>query len=55
MVDTLNQGYMNSKLPVRVEIHCIELADLHDIQDSKAMLNQFALLKVSIKKTEANC
>ena len=50
MVDTINQGYINSKLPVRVELHCIELADLHDNPVGGAMLNQFGKLKGSTEK-----
>ena len=30
MIAVMNQGYINSKIPVRVRLHCIEQADLHD-------------------------
>merc|ERR1711981_7184 len=37
-----NEGYMNSLIPIRIEVHCIELAeDLHDMQDGVDMIYAF--------------
>ena len=31
MLAVVNQGYINSHVPLRVELHCIEAANLQDI------------------------
>merc|ERR1719348_907340 len=40
-----NQGYINSRVPLRVKSHCIAAASLRDNYDSSAMLNQFSNYK----------
>ena len=47
----MNRAYRNSKIPVRVKLHCIELANLHDNPDGQKMLRQFANLKKDIRQT----
>ena len=37
----VNQGYINSKLPIRMALHCIEAADMDDIEDGGDMLRAF--------------
>merc|ERR1711981_47743 len=37
-----NEGYINSKIPIRAKVHCIELAeDLHDMEDGVDMIYKF--------------
>ena len=47
MIAVMNQGYMNSKLPIRVALHCIEAADLQDTKDGGTMLRKFDTYKDS--------
>merc|ERR1712200_189103 len=42
-----NQGYINSLIPLRMKIHCIEPADLNDIWSSGEMLSTFRKYKGS--------
>jgi len=45
-----NQGYINSEIPVRITIFCIEKTELRDIRDAEAMLMAFARLKGSTEE-----
>merc|ERR550519_1473594 len=37
-----NEGYINSQIPIRIKLHCIELAkDLHDMEDGQDMIDAF--------------
>ena len=36
-----NQGYINSKVPLRIKAHCTQAADLNDMSDGEAMLTAF--------------
>jgi len=44
-----NQGYINSLIPVRIKIHCIEAADLDDIRGGSEMLSAFKNLKGNVE------
>merc|ERR1740131_792534 len=44
-----NQGYINSLIPVRMKIHCIEAAEMNDIMDS-SVLTTFRNLKSSVEE-----
>jgi len=45
VVADTNQGYINSKIPLRVKAHCIEAANLHDIYNSQDMVHKFSCYK----------
>merc|ERR1711892_1634698 len=45
VVAETNQGYINSNIPVRVKIFCIEATTLNDESESKEMLTKFANYK----------
>merc|ERR1711915_532976 len=45
-----NQGYINSKIPVRVKIFCIEETTMHDESQSATLLNSFRNYKSSTAK-----
>jgi len=36
-----NEGYINSNIPVRIKIHCIQASDLHDMHSASKMLAAF--------------
>ena len=40
-----NQGYINSKIPVRVKAHCIEQATINDEQSASNIINKFSNMK----------
>jgi len=40
-----NQGYINSLIPVRIKIHCIEAADMNDMADGRQQIYAFRDLK----------
>merc|ERR1712215_302158 len=41
LIIVTNQGYINSKIPVRVKLHCVVQSDIPDGLDSKTTLNKF--------------
>ena len=41
MIAMMNQGYINSNIPIRVALHCIEAANLQDIINADRMLHKF--------------
>jgi len=43
-----NQGYINSLIPVRIKIHCIEPAELDDMNGGSAMLTAFQTYKGTV-------
>ena len=47
---TSNQGYYNSRVPLYIELHCIELASINDFPDSHTMLQNFRDMKASIEE-----
>ena len=47
MLGEMNQGYMNSAIPVRVALHCTELASLQELQSASDMLSAFKKYKSS--------
>ena len=50
MLAVVNQGYINSHVPLRVELHCIEAANLQDIANSGEMLDRFIMYKGTVEK-----
>ena len=42
-----NQGYMNSKVPMSIKLHCIEEATVNDVSSSSATVNNFVAMKGS--------
>merc|ERR1712142_128870 len=44
-----NQGYINSKIPIRVKIFCIEASTLRDEEQSSTQLNKFVSYKGSVE------
>ena len=51
MVSEINQGYINSEIPVRVKLHCIEAANVNEVRDGYDMLTNFRNLKSSVAET----
>ena len=49
MLAVVNQGYINSNVPLRVALHCIEAADLQDITDASKMINTFRMYKDTVE------
>merc|ERR1719397_715090 len=45
VVAETNQGYINSKIPVRMVAHCIEAAPLNDNPSGSAMIGEFRRMK----------
>jgi len=45
VIAVTNQGYMNSKVNLRVKLHCTEMATLHDNMDSNKLIDDFAVMK----------
>ncbi len=45
VIQETNQGYINSKVPLRAKLHCIEQATLNDVSSSSTMLSQFSTMK----------
>ena len=45
-----NQGYINSKIPMRVKIHCIEKATINDPKNNEKGLEMFSTMKKSIEE-----
>ena len=41
LIAEANEGFANSNIPLSVRIHCIELSDIKDGQDSDTMLRRF--------------
>jgi len=50
LTDLTNQGYIDSKIPVRLISHCIEATNLRDVYDSSKMLDTFTYMKGSVEK-----
>ena len=44
-----NQGYINSKVPMSIKLHCIEKATVNDVSTSLATVNNFVAMKGSTK------
>ena len=42
-----NQGYINSKVPMSIKLHCIEEATVNDVSSSVATIKNFAAMKGS--------
>ena len=49
MVAVTNQGYINSAVPLRVAVHCVEAAKLRDRDNSVKMLYKFEGYKDSVE------
>jgi len=49
-----NQGYMNSRVNLRVKLHCIEMATLHDSMDGNRLLYDFAVMKGNLWRLRAS-
>lgn len=45
-----NQGYINSLIPVRIKIHCIEPAELDDLNGGSEMLSAFRSYKGTVEE-----
>ena len=45
MLAETNEGYMNSNIPIRVELFCIEKLNIAEIYDGSAMLGKFKTAK----------
>jgi hypothetical protein len=43
-----NQGYVNSKVPLRVKAHCIEQATINDMSSASAILSAFRTMKGTV-------
>ena len=51
MMSEINQGYINSKIPIRAKLHCIEAANVNEVKDGSDMLDNFRNLKSSVAET----
>ena len=45
-----NQGYANSEVPLEVTKHCIEAADIDEMEDSIEMLTAFRYMKNTVTR-----
>ena len=45
VIQETNQGYINSKVPLRAKLHCTEQATINDVSSSRTMLLQFQTMK----------
>ena len=45
VIQETNQGYINSKVPLRAKLYCTELATLNDTNSSSTMMSQFQTMK----------
>jgi len=45
VIQVTNQGYINSQVPIRVKLHCSELATLNDFWKPDYILDQFKRMK----------
>ena len=43
-----NQGYANSKIPLRAEVHCIQQASVNDASSSTQQINEFGSMMGSV-------
>ena len=50
MLAETNQGYANSKIPLYIVKHCIELATIKERADPNAMIYTFAFMKSSVEE-----
>jgi len=48
LIDTTNQGYINSKVPIRIKKHCTEQVSVADGMSSSATLNALQTLKPTL-------
>ena len=46
VIDETNQGYINSEIPVRIALHCIEAATISEVQSGSTFLSNFKNMKV---------
>merc|ERR1719186_157041 len=49
VIQETNQGYINSKVPLRVKLFCSELATINEINSSSQMLRKFEKMKGSFE------
>jgi len=45
IIETTNQGFVNSGVPIRVETHCVEAAAMDDIWDTSSLIGKFQAYK----------
>ena len=45
VIQETNQGYINSNVPLRVKLHCTELATISDTYDGRTMISNFRVMK----------
>eukprot|EP00088_Acartia_fossae_P046338 TRINITY_DN5000_c0_g1_i3.p1 TRINITY_DN5000_c0_g1~~TRINITY_DN5000_c0_g1_i3.p1 ORF type:complete len:381 (+),score=55.28 TRINITY_DN5000_c0_g1_i3:618-1760(+) len=50
IVAETNQGYKNSGVPMKLKVHCIELATVHDTSNVVTMILNFKKMKGTVKK-----
>ena len=57
VITETNQGYINSQMPVRISLHCIEAATISEVQDGSSFLSNFKSMKGSLAKlrNSADC
>eukprot|EP00088_Acartia_fossae_P016028 TRINITY_DN1892_c0_g2_i4.p1 TRINITY_DN1892_c0_g2~~TRINITY_DN1892_c0_g2_i4.p1 ORF type:complete len:527 (-),score=57.13 TRINITY_DN1892_c0_g2_i4:73-1653(-) len=48
VIQLTNQGYINSRVPMRVRVLCSEQATLNDLNDGQTMIERFAAMKGSL-------
>jgi len=54
VITVTNQGYMNSRVNLRVKLHCIEMATLHDIPNARKLLDDFTVMKGSWERVRGS-
>jgi len=50
VITETNQGYMNSRVNLRVKLHCTEMATIHEQYNADTMIRNFENMKGSVKR-----
>ena len=54
LISSANQGFINSRVPITIRKHCVELSTIDDIHDSNEMLTKFKEMKSSIDELKGS-
>ena len=54
LISSANQGFINSRVPITIQKHCVEPSTIDDIHDSNEMLTKFKEMKSSINELKGS-
>ena len=54
LVSAANQGFLNSRVAITIEKHCIELSTVDDVYNSDEMLTKFKEMKASLTEVKGS-